>query len=289
MDIKLSSINMRTFTTKNFGDGVNKLFWEYIIQNKLYCNVSELHYITTGSIMCHVNNKSIIFGTGFISNNGDLGGDNYRSISSIKQATPHKIIVVRGPLSRQKMINFNIECPENYGDPLILMPCVNSNYTNIDDNIIGIIPHYVDKNNKNYKLLKTNLEKKGYSVKYIDIEVGENHKSLIDNINKCKYIISSSLHGVMMGIVYKKKTIYVEFSNKVLGDGFKFQDFFKSINITYKNINNYDIEILDNIINVDYEYLIKTGIKLISLIPFISTERKKELTIKYKKFYNNIY
>jgi len=51
-------------------------------------------------------------------------------------------------------------------------------------------------------------------------------------------------------------------------------DFFKSINITYKNINKYDIGILDNIINVNYEYLIKTGIKLISLIPFISSERK---------------
>ena len=66
-----------------------------------------------------------------------------------------------------------------------------------------------------------------------------------------------------MGIVYKKKTIYVSFSDKVIGNGFKFEDFFKSINITYKNINKYDIGILDNVINVNYEYLIKTGIKLI--------------------------
>ena len=238
--------------------------------------------------MCCVNNKSIIFGTGFISNNGDIGGDNFLSKSSIKHQTPYKIIAVRGPLSRQKMLDFNIECPENYGDPLMLMPCLNNSYTNIEDNIIGIIPHYIDKNNKNYTLLKTNLEKKGYNVKYIDIEVGANQKKLIDTINKCKYIISSSLHGVIMGIVYKKKTIFVEFSDKVIGNGFKFEDFFKSIGITYKNINTYDIGILDNIINVNYEYLIKTGIKLISLIPFISSERKIELTIKYKNFYNDM-
>ena len=101
-----------------------------------------------------------------------------------------------------------------------------SGNVNIQDNIIGIIPHYIDKNNKNYKLLKTKLEKKEYIVKYIDIEVGNNYKKIIDKINNCKYIISSSLHGVIMGIIYKK-TIYVEFSDKVLGNGFKFEDFFK--------------------------------------------------------------
>ena len=123
-------------------------------------------------------------------------------------------------------------------------------------------------------------------MKFIDIEAGSNHKKLIDDINSCKYIISSSLHGVMMGIVYKKRTIFVEFDDKVVGNGFKFQDFFKSININYKNINTYDTKILNNVINVDYEYLVSTGIKLISLIPFIETEMKTELINKYKKFYN---
>jgi pyruvyltransferase len=284
-------LNINTLNSKNFGDGINKLFWEYLTKNEIYKNTSEPHYITTGSIMCLVKNKSIIFGTGFISKDADLGANrkmnNFCSTSSIKHLQPHKIIAVRGPLSRQKMLDFNIECPENYGDPLILMPCLNNNYTNIEDNIIGIIPHYIDKNNKNYDLLKTNLEKEGYTVKYIDIEVGANHTELINNINKCKYIISSSLHGVIMGVVYKKKTIFIEFSDKVIGNGFKFEDFFQSVNITYKKINTYDIGILDNIINVDNEYLIKTGIKLISLIPFISSERKLELTSIYKNFYND--
>jgi pyruvyltransferase len=281
----MDAINIFTINSLNFGDGVNKVFWEYLTQNKICNNNSRFHYITTGSIMCLVNNKSIIFGTGFISNGSDLGGGNFNSQSCIKHQTPHKIIAVRGPLSRQKFIDFKIQCPENYGDPLILMPCIYNKYTNIKENIIGIIPHYIDKNNNNFKILKQNLENKGYSVLFIDIEIGNNYKKFIDNINKCKYIISSSLHGVIMGIVYFKKTIFVEFSDAVIGNSFKFKDFFMSINVTYEHKNIYDIEILNNCIKIDYDYLLNVGKKLISLIPFIEIKRKKELIDKYQSFY----
>ena len=43
---------------------------------------------------------------------------------------------------------------------------------------------------------------------------------------------------------------------------------------------------LNNTINVDYNYLINIGKKLISLIPFIDAKRKNELTNKYINFYN---
>ena len=95
-------LNIFTLNSNNFGDGINKLFWEYITQNKIYNNKSQLHYITTGSIMCLTNNKSIIFGTGFIANNADLGGNNFHSTSSIKHHIPHKIIAVRGPYLDKK-------------------------------------------------------------------------------------------------------------------------------------------------------------------------------------------
>ena len=99
--------NIFVLSSLNFGDGINKVFWEYITQNKIYNNRSELHYITTGSIMRYVNKKTIIFGTGFISKNSDLGGGKWKSKSNIRHRIPKKIIAVRGPLSRQKMLDFN--------------------------------------------------------------------------------------------------------------------------------------------------------------------------------------
>ena len=271
----------------NFGDGVNKLFWSIISKKQIICNNQKPHYITTGSIMNLVNNNSIIFGTGFISKNGDLGGKNFRSNENKKYEIPYKVISVRGPLSRQKLLDFNIDCPTNYGDPLILLPCIYSKKTEIKDEVIGIIPHYIDKKNGNLIKLVNNLRNKGYRVNIIDIEVRNDYKKLLDNVNKCKYIISSSLHGVIVGIVYKKKTIYVEFSNKVIGNGFKFQDFFKSISIDYNNINTYDVNIMDNIINVNNDILCSLGKKLINLIPFINNDKKNELTKIYEEFYSN--
>ena len=281
-------MNIFFLNSKNFGDGVNKRFWKEITGNHILYDKSKLHYITTGSIMVCVNNKSIIFGTGFIHEDGDLGGTNFRSTNNKKYATPHDIIAVRGPLTRKKLLNLNIECLDNYGDPLILMPCIYNKYSNITDNVIGIIPHYIDKNSKNLDLLQKNLQDSGYTIKIIDIEVGDKYEKLIDNINLCKYIISSSLHAVIMGIIYKKKTIFVQFSNEVVGDTFKFQDFFQSVNINYQNINTYNIDILNNTIRVDYTYLQSIGNKLISLIPFLDNDKKQLLKNKYNSFHDNI-
>ena len=270
---------------KNFGDGVNKIFWEKITNKEIQYNKNETHYITTGSIMNLVHNNSIILGSGFISEKGDIGGNNFNSNNNNKYSTPSKIIAVRGPLSRSKLIKFNIECPKNYADPLILIPCIYNKSINIIDKIVGIIPHYIDQNNNNIKILTNNLKKKGYTIHIIDITVGDNYTKLIDNINKCKYIISSSLHGIILGLIYKKKTIFLEFSNNVIGNKFKFYDFFYSLNIKYNNNNIYNYKVLDNIININYNTLLKIGIKFITLIPFINFKRKNELCQIYQEFY----
>lgn len=281
-------MNIFTLSSENFGDGINKLFWSLITKKEIFNNKWKLHYLTTGSIMNLANKNSIILGTGFISKNGDLGGGSFHSTSNKKKTIPHKILSVRGPLTRNKLLEFGLNCPEIYGDPLILFPIIYDQMIKNEKNNeikIGIIPHGIDQNSEKYKLLYKNLTEK-YKVKFIDIKVGNNYKKLIDEINECSHIISSSLHGVIMGIVYKKKTCFIQFSNKVVGGEFKFQDFFKSINIDYKLKNLYDSNILNNIINVDYNKLVRTGCALIDIIPFISNSQKEDFIFKYKQFYN---
>jgi pyruvyltransferase len=276
---------------KNFGDSVNKIFWERISNKKVRHYNKNIHYITTGSIMHFVNNKSIIFGTGFISENSDLGNSKCNTNTNKINKKPYKIISVRGPLTRNKLIENKIDCPEEYGDPLILMPCIYNKHSKIDEKIVGIIPHYIDKNNDNVNKLKQNLEDNGYIVKIIDIQIHNDYKTLINNILECKYIISSSLHGVIMGIIYNKKTCFLEFSDKVIGKQFKFYDFFKSIDINFEYKDFKNVEILNNYIKVDYKKLIDIGLNLIKLISFIDNKRKTYLSEIYKNFYaeQNLY
>ena len=88
-----------------------------------------------------------------------------------------------------------------------------------------------------------------------------------------------------MGLLYKKKTIYLEFSKNVIGDKFKFNDFFGSLQINYNYIIDYSNNILNNIINIDYSILNNLGKTLINICPFISNIRKEYLI----NTYNNIY
>jgi pyruvyltransferase len=266
----------------NFGDAVNKVFWEIITNKNIITDKKKEHYITTGSIMSKIQYNSIILGTGIISNRNSLKHINKNDKKKLKQI---KCLSVRGPLTRNLLLEIGILCPENYGDPLILMPCIYDKYEDVQDNIVGIIPHYIDKKNNNVDILVKNLENNGYKTIIIDIEVGSNYTKLINNINKCKYIISSSLHGIIMGLVYKKKTIFLEFSNRVIGNRFKFYDFFGSIKVDFEHKNSLDVDILDNTINIDYNNLIDLGVNFINIIPFIDNNRKKELIDIYNNFY----
>ena len=175
----------------------------------------------------------------------------------------------------------NIECPEIYGDPLILFPLLYNPSIKATPKIIGIIPHFIDLNTDTLKKLVNNLKNSGFTVKIIDIRVGTNYKPFIDAIMKCETIVSSSLHGMILGIIYRKPTILVQFSKKVIGDLFKFNDFFGSLNIEYSVKNVYDVSLLENKISVDYTKLKEVGHKLIDAAPFIEEERKVKLKSEY--------
>lgn len=266
---------------KNFGDSVNRLFFEQLTNKKVrQGNPLEIHYVATGSIMFTVNNRSIVYGTGFISQDGAING---------KPKRPSKIISVRGPRSRAIFLRMGFDCPENYGDPLILFPCIyQSQIKNNNLKLVGIIPHQVDKQNKNLQKLINNLNNNGYQCINIDIETGSNYNYFIDQVCKCNYIISSTLHGAITGLIYKKKTIITQFSNKVTGGMFKFHDFLESLEIYDYQCNNiFDKSILDNIVKIDYNILHTVGLKMIKIADFIENDRKKQLSDIWSDYYKD--
>ena len=196
----------------NFGDSVNYDLVSHISKNEVEWvphNYSQEYYMATGSVIHLATDKTIIWGSGFISN------------IARPLKIPKQIFAVRGPLTRKRLLKLNMECPAIYGDPALLlpyyyMPKIEKKYE------LGIIPHYVDKKNIFFN------QNFNSNIKIIDIEQ-KNSSTFINQVLECKRIISSTLHGIIIADAYNIPVLRVIFSKKIIGGNFKFDDYYLSI------------------------------------------------------------
>lgn len=233
----------------NFGDVlnpilVNKLTGKQVVWvNSEYCN--KENYLVIGSILESASSETIVWGSGFISKDAHC----YK--------TPRKVCAVRGPLTRDKLLKDGIECPEVYGDPALLLPKIYN--PKIEKKFeLGIIPHFVDKDNTWLKTIQNNPE-----IKILDIQE-ENIYHFINELLSCKKIISSSLHGIIVSDAYNIPSVWVEFSDEVIGSGFKFLDYFASVKRkdTQSLYINQNTD-LDSIYTHFYDYKIEIDLALL--------------------------
>lgn len=203
----------------NLGDELNYYLLKELsgkqIVNCFNLYVPDLENITCiGSIVDSMSNSnSVIWGTGAISDKRNM------------RVKPRKICAVRGALTRQYLISQGIECPEVYGDPALLLPRI---YAPKCENKykIGIIPHYVDADNK---VIDALVRQNPQEIKVIQMHGYNDWHEIIDMINECSFIASSSLHGLILADAYDVPNVWIEFSDKVAGSGFKFRDYFSAV------------------------------------------------------------
>lgn len=187
-------------TNKNWGDDVSKTIVQLINPSKRVIikryswNLKKKEdYLCVGSIITWMTTpNSIIWGSGVVYPDKDLS------------ACPKRVLAVRGPLTRKYFLERGIECPEIYGDPALLFPKyykpqVKKQYK------YGIIPHYRDKNNVALSRLYGNPD-----VLLIDVQKTRPWTSFIDSINKCEFIFSSSLHGIIISDAYGVPNWWIE-------------------------------------------------------------------------------
>jgi len=171
-------------------------------------SLDEDHFLSVGSVLQSANEHSIVWGSGYLKD------------TSMVKNQPKEILAVRGRLSYERLKLQKIKCPEVFGDagllyPRIYTPQVEKKYK------LGIIPHYVDQNHNSLQLINNS------DIKVIDILSPINN--VIDDICRCDVILSSSLHGLIFADAYSVPNYWVKFSDKVLGKGFKFLDYFSSM------------------------------------------------------------
>ena len=189
-------------------------------------------------------NVNVFWGSGFMFND------------EVVRSQPRKICAVRGPLSRKQLLAQNIDCPEIYGDPALLFPRyyfpeIKKKYS------LGVIPHMWNENDDLLRKFSNDPE-----VKIIDIKSGI--FNVVDEILSCEYIASNSLHGLIAADAYGVPSIWIDMTQDILGDGFKFRDYLASVGrddnspILLKNYKSSD-EIIKKIpeykINIDLDKL----------------------------------
>jgi len=132
-------------------------------------------------------------------------------IVDLNQAT---IIAVRGALTKSRV---NGAQRAILGDPGLLADLiVPSKFKK--SHVIGLVPHYVDKLD-----LRLNRLSKIPGIKVINVD--RNVRPVLKEISQCEYILSSSLHGLVVADSYGIPNAWIEMSDKVVGNGFKFRDY----------------------------------------------------------------
>ena len=208
-----------TFKEKeNYGDLLSKYLVKKISGREVkwvhpkkqpWYKLNKKNFVAIGSVLHHASKESIVWGSGIIDREQKVEKADFRA--------------VRGPRTKEFLLKLGYTCPAVYGDPALLLPEyfgpeVEKKYK------MGVIPHYHD-----YQLAKeVFLEHKDILViDLMTLDVEE----VTRQIMSCEHNISSSLHGLIVSHAYNIPCTWVEFSNKLFGDGIKFADYFESVGI----------------------------------------------------------
>lgn len=238
----------------NWGDDLNVYFIE-LLCNKLVIPAETLlipclKYSFIGSNLPWVlNHKTIIWGSGIIN-----------TALKMNKNKVEKVYAVRGPITRDYLINNGVDCPEVYGDPALLLPLYYKPKDVVKKHKVGIVPHHMDFDNKEelYALL-------GDDCHIINMITYDKWTNVIDEICSCEYILSSSLHGLIVADAYGVKNLFCEFVHHHANQD-KFEDYFLSVKrpvvSPIKYDGNFKVEEVEHLfnsqINIDIQNLLSS-------------------------------
>lgn len=212
----------RKFTFKdkeNYGDLLSKYLVEKISDRPVkfvhpkkqsWYTWNKKNYLAIGSILHHASKDSIVWGSGIIDKKQQIAPADFRA--------------VRGPRTREYLLGLGYDCSEIYGDPALLLP--NYYHPQVEKKYkVGIIPHYHDFKEVS-KAYQNDPEINVIDMMTLDVE------AVTLQILECETTISSSLHGMIVSHAYEIPSVWVEFSDKLFGDGVKFADYLESVGLT---------------------------------------------------------
>lgn len=193
----------------NVGDRINlPLISRLFRVQAVLASLTEDHVLAIGSILQLANSGSRIWGTGLL-----------RADLPVNNITPRYVRAVRGKLTYAALRERGIALRDiPLGDPAFLIARLmrrdqQKNYR------LGIVAHYVDRGHPWVRRLLADPD-------VADLNVHEEPDTFLSKMAGCEAVVSSSLHGLIFAEALSIPNVWVKLSDKVLGDGFKFRDWF---------------------------------------------------------------
>ncbi len=245
------------FKHVNFGDALNEKIMKELGIDFKFTQFDKAELVALGSIMdrfvdgaivgkrdkeiqgeTHTDKPIYVWGTGMMySYNDELK----------KLIRPLDIRALRGERTRKLLEDVTgkkIRCV--LADPGLLTPLY---YKNSKKKYkVGIIAH---KNEQDEEIFKKMHEHFKDSI-LIDVLCGLDN--VIKQITECEYILSTSLHGIIVADSFGIPNGWCKLTDRVQGDGFKFHDYFSSFNTDREayDLNTGVMPVLEDICRVSY-------------------------------------
>ena len=194
------------YHVENVGDYLSVVVCNYMLEKKGLSFDTPVektkHLYAIGSIIQGGAQNATIWGSGLKCGVDDIG-------FIFKHTRKLDVRLVRGPRTREALIQSGFVCPEKYGDPAMLMP---------------LIYQPIVKKDKDYLVILHHESKLKYDNSITPLS--DNYKSFIDEIVSSKFVISSSLHGIILAEAYGVPAVLL--NDDAVKNKFKYEDYYFS-------------------------------------------------------------
>ena len=197
---------------KNIGDQINPALVSAVTGRDTiwWADRASDHLVAVGSVMAATTPASYVWGAGVMHPSVGIGDPD-----------PARVLAVRGKLTHAEFSRAHRPIKDvPLGDPGFLIGRHFGQHSRTPVGFeLGIVPHYVDWG---HPIVDAWRRWDGVTL----LDVREPQDSFLRRMASCRAVVSSSLHGLVFAEALGIPNLWIELSDKVVGDGFKFHDWF---------------------------------------------------------------
>lgn len=203
----------------NFGDEITGAIIEKIFGYRSeYSTITECELVGAGSVLEMIerrnsNNTVKVWGSGYIEEEHE-----YNSTKGLE------FYAVRGEVTRNRLESKVTKI--TLGDPGLLANIVYGK-AKYKTKKVGVVVHYADFD---LPIVRKIL----HDSRFMLIDPLDEPESVARKISSCRFVFSSSLHGLIFADSFKIPNIHIKFSNNLRGGTYKFEDYYSSTDRNYR-------------------------------------------------------